>query len=96
MTVLAGFVMIQQIISVRNVRGRVGLEKQHSITAPLAPPPPSPMERAAARENYLAPPKGGEGEALPGGGLTDAAVVELVTTGKNPVSTQRNMARYIR
>lgn len=86
MTVLAGFVMIQQIISVRNVRGRVGLEKQHSsITAPLAPPP-SPVERAAARENFLSQ-LSDEGGALPGDGVTNADLVELVTTGKNPVST---------
>lgn len=84
--VLAGFVMIQQIISARNVRGRVGLQKQHIITpTPLRPPPvPSPMERIASRRQHLMPREGGRG-GVPlggaGGELTDAAVVELVTTG---------------
>lgn len=102
LSVLVGFVMIQQIISVRNVRGHLGLENQHSILAtPLRPPPPpvpSTMERIASREQYLALRKGGgDGPPLGGAGgeLTDAAVVELVTTGlqspnKKQVSMERN------
>ena len=85
MWVLAGFVMIQQIISVRNVRGRRGLEKQHITPTPLRPPPvPSPVERMASRGQHLTPREGDRGGAPLGGAggeLTGAAVVELVTTG---------------
>lgn len=99
LSVLVGFVMIQQIISVRNVRGHLGLENQQSSNAtPLRPPPPvpSPMERIVSREQYLALRKGGgDGPPLGGAGgeLTDAAVGELVRTGlQSPkqVSMERN------
>ena len=107
MSVLAGFVMIQQIISVRNVRGRRELEEHPSIVVspPRPPPPPvaSPMELLASWGQYITPRKDGESGAPlggPGGELTDAAVIELVTTGllspsqKKQVSMERNKAAY--